>query len=454
MSNPTTPFSWQMPTATDLVTDLPADFEVFGQAVATSMADLLGGTTGQVLSKTTDADMDFTWVAANPGDITAVTAGTGISGGGTSGAVTITNSMATEITAKGDLIVGTGSATFDNLAAGADGSTIVADSSTSSGLRWQGTYAAGKNAIINGAFNVWQRGTSFSAQGYLADRFRTQFNGSGATRTMSQQTFTPGTAPVTGYESQYFFRYDQSVAGTGGSYNTFEQYIEDVRTFANQTATFSFWAKASSSVTITGQLSQNFGSGGSATVDVTAQNAALTTSWQRFTLTFSVPSVSGKTIGTGSALRAILNLPLNTTYTIDTWGWQLEAGSVATAFQTATGTLQGELAACQTYYFRFGGSANYQYYGTGVGASSTVASIQIFSPTTMRTSPTSIDLSTLGLSDSVGGIISVSSVTADVLAPNLQSVAVNVASGLTQYRFYRLFSNNSTSAYIGFSAEL
>jgi len=62
MSNPTTPFSWQMPTATDLVTDLPADFEVFGQAVATSMADLLGGTTGQVLSKTTNTNMDFTWV--------------------------------------------------------------------------------------------------------------------------------------------------------------------------------------------------------------------------------------------------------------------------------------------------------------------------------------------------------------------------------------------------------
>ena len=62
MSNPTTPFSWQMPTNTDLVTDLPADFEVFGQAVATSMADLLGGTTGQVLSKTSNTDMDFTWI--------------------------------------------------------------------------------------------------------------------------------------------------------------------------------------------------------------------------------------------------------------------------------------------------------------------------------------------------------------------------------------------------------
>jgi hypothetical protein len=78
MSNPTTPFSWQMPTATDLVTDLPADFEVFGQAVATSMADLLGGTTGQILAKNSATDMDFVWVANDQGDITGVTAGTGI----------------------------------------------------------------------------------------------------------------------------------------------------------------------------------------------------------------------------------------------------------------------------------------------------------------------------------------------------------------------------------------
>ena len=65
MSNPTTPFSWQMPTATDLVTDLPADFEVFGQAVATSMADLLGGTSGQVLAKNSNTDMDFVWVTSD-----------------------------------------------------------------------------------------------------------------------------------------------------------------------------------------------------------------------------------------------------------------------------------------------------------------------------------------------------------------------------------------------------
>ena len=89
MSNPTTPFSWQMPTNTDLVTDLPADFEVFGQAVATSMADLLGGTTGQILSKTSNTDMDFTWINNDQGDITGITATSPLTGGGTSGAITV-----------------------------------------------------------------------------------------------------------------------------------------------------------------------------------------------------------------------------------------------------------------------------------------------------------------------------------------------------------------------------
>jgi hypothetical protein len=125
-----------MPTSTDLVTDLPADFEVFGQAVDTSLADLKGGTTGQILSKTTSTDMDFTWITNDVGDITAVTAGTGISGGGTSGAVTITNSMATSIAAKGDLIVGTGSGTFVAQTVGANGTVLTADSVEADGVKW------------------------------------------------------------------------------------------------------------------------------------------------------------------------------------------------------------------------------------------------------------------------------------------------------------------------------
>lgn len=67
MSNPTSNFGWQMPTPTDLVTDLPADFEVFGQAVDSDFADLLGGTTGQVLKKNSNTDLDFVWSADSAG---------------------------------------------------------------------------------------------------------------------------------------------------------------------------------------------------------------------------------------------------------------------------------------------------------------------------------------------------------------------------------------------------
>jgi hypothetical protein len=163
MANPTSNFNWQMPTPTDLVTDLPADFEVFGQAVDSSMADLLGGTTGQILAKNSNTNMDFVWTTPNPGDITGVTAGTGISGGGTSGAVTITNSMATEITAKGDLIVGTGNATFDNLPAGTNGHVLTADSTVSpTGLKWAAS--SGDFVLIKAPTtftNVANTGTTF-----------------------------------------------------------------------------------------------------------------------------------------------------------------------------------------------------------------------------------------------------------------------------------------------------
>lgn len=89
MSNPTSNFGWVLPTSTDLVTDLPADFEVALQGVDTTMADLKGGTTGQILSKATNTDMDFVWTSANPGDITGVTATSPLTGGGTSGDVTV-----------------------------------------------------------------------------------------------------------------------------------------------------------------------------------------------------------------------------------------------------------------------------------------------------------------------------------------------------------------------------
>jgi hypothetical protein len=229
------------------------------------------------------------------------------------------------------------------------------------GLAWTADAAVGslnagplagfRNAVMNGDFRIWQRGTSFSPANadFVADRWNVRFNGSGATRTVSRQAFTPGQTDVPG-EPEAFLRWAQSVAGSGATDNNLRQRVEDVRLFAGQTATLSFYAKADASGTLGLRAFQNFGSGGSSAVQasMSASSAALTTAWQRFTSAIAWPSISGKTIGTSHCLELLFDLPLNATFTIDFANVQLEPGPVATPVERRP--LGLELMLCQRYF--------------------------------------------------------------------------------------------------------
>jgi len=146
----TTNFGWETPDDTDLVKDGALAMRTLGNAIDTSLVDLKGGTTGQVLSKNTNTDMDFVWSTPNVGDITEVQAGTGISvASGTGPIPVVTNTVATAFDAKGDLIAGTGADTFSKLTVGANNTVLTADSSTATGLKWAAATADTSFTLLN-----------------------------------------------------------------------------------------------------------------------------------------------------------------------------------------------------------------------------------------------------------------------------------------------------------------
>ena len=370
------------------------------------------------------------------------------------------------LTAKGDLFTfSTGSA---KLAVGNNGETLVADSSATTGLRWQGDYAAGKNKIINGDFGINQRNfTSITTTNtYSFDRFVSVISGDGTT-TITPQTFTPGTAPVSGYEATNYWRAVTSGYTNAASRTDLSQRIEDVRTFAGQTVTLSFWAKAASGTPkIAFEIFQEFGTSGSTSVGTAGGTVTISTSWARYSKTITLPSVSGKTIGAGSLLNTRIFVNAGSDFaartdsmgiqnnTFDIWGYQLEAGSTATAFQTATGTLQGELAACQRYYYRQGGTATYSTFGLG----NAYTSVGIYSfttfPVTMRVKPTALEYANLAFSDGATAI-TITSLTLDTFNSGTGMGVLNsVVTGATQFRFYYLGANNNINGYLAYSAEL
>lgn len=367
----------------------------------------------------------------------------------------------TIVDAKGDLISATAADTPARLAVGNNGETLVADSSASVGLRYQEPKT--QNPIINSSFQVWQRGTSFTncSSVYVADRWFSYTNGVTTGRTITRQTTSDTT-------NLPFIQYCARVARDSGNTNTsgitLSQPMETVDSiaFAGKTVTLSFYARRGANysaasdalivylVTGTGTDQNQQGSGYTGQALPINSSATLTTTWQRFTFTGTIAQTATE------ICPVFVHIPVGTAGANDWFevtGVQLEAGSVATPYRTYSATLAGELAACQRYYFRQGGQTLYQRMANGAFNSTTNAFIQMPHPVTMRTAPTSVDYSTMALNDYTS-TVAITSISIDYAGGSMTSLSCAVASGGTQYRPVQLLTNNSTSAYVGLSAEL
>jgi hypothetical protein len=372
------------------------------------------------------------------------------------------------VTTAGDLIVATGAGAVTRLGVGADGTTLVANSSASTGLSWTGNQAAGKNGVINGGMDIWQRGTSVSlaastsaANGYTADRWDILNNANQAMTISRQATGDTTNLP----NIQYAARVQRNSGQTGTGTIYMRQSIETANSipFIGKAVTFSFYARAGANYSAASNyLTYTVGTGtgtdqnpmsftGEATpINNTTQ--AITTTWQKFTGTGTLSS-SATEIYIGFAYTPTGTAGTNDYFEIT--GIQIELGSAATTFTRAGGTLQGELAACQRYYWRSTATEVYSTYGNGQAETTSQANILVQFPIPMRVQPTSTDWSNLALYHSGATITSVTNITAAHGSQyNYWLNAVTAAGALTLYRPAIMIANNTASSYVGFSAEL
>jgi hypothetical protein len=373
-----------------------------------------------------------------------------------------------QFTAKGDILVGTGASTEAALNVGADGTTLVANSSASTGLSWATPVASLANPIINGGFDIAQRGISVAvgaASVYTLDRWKAFRGGLVAGMTVSRQT----TSDTTNLPNiQYCARVQRDSGNTSTGDLAFETGVETTNSipFVGKAVTISFYARKGAnfssalnalSVTLysgtgTDQVPDQY----TGITNVGSTTATLTSTWQRFSF--------NATIGTTATEIGIFAdyVPVGTAGAADYYeitGIQIDLGTYSTAsvptFRRSGGTLQGELAACQRYYWRNTAGGSYSRYALGIGSSSSQVWFQVYNPVSMRVSPTSIDYANLRTDDTGSGqTITALGFTGDGANPYTCNVYANVSSGITQFRPYILENNNNTAGYIGFSAEL
>ena len=439
MATTTPNFGWPVPTSTDLVKDGATAMEALGDAIDTSMVDLKGGTTGQVLAKASGTDMDFSWVAQDDSNA-------------------IQNSI---VNAKGDLIGASANDTPAILSVGNNGETLVADSSTSTGLR----YTAGNpipNPILNSAFQIWQRGTSFTgltASQATADRWFVNPGVSGGSGAVTRQT----TSDTTNLPSiQYCARVQRTAGNTSTNHIYLANSFETINSipYAGKTVTLSYYARKGANFSGTGLAAAIYtGTGTDQNLIMTGytgaaasvvDNVTLTTTWQRFTITGAIPAATTEIAPT------LYYTPVGTAGAADYFevtGVQVDIGSVALPFRTNGATIQGELAACQRYYNRTTLPSGAATMGQGFGYNTTSTLQTIIHPVPLRVAATAIDFNALQITDGQTNYTSFTNFTINQGSTFNTTIYGIGFSGLTQFRFYEVRATGSTS-YIGLSAEL
>ena len=326
---------------------------------------------------------------------------------------------------------------------GADGTTLVADSSTSTGLRYNASGNA--NLIAGGSFDIWQRGTgAFTTSGvYTSDRCYVY---SSSSFSLSQETSVVPTGATNSAKI---------TTTAGSSYANMQFALEqsEVEKLAGLTVTFSVYLRANATYNGTTALKINTSTTGNSqtptwTTQATSTIAAPSTStFTRFTVTATIPTTAK---GLAFLIEQQAVLASGSIYYIGLA--KAELGSIATPFTRAGGTLSGELAACQRYYYRTATGTTSQGLGQGFAKSTTVVLAQVQLPVTMRTNPsTTIDAANLAVYNGTSSTITATVATV-ATSPNLVTVDCT-GTGFTLTTPYQLLTN-TTAAYIGFSAEL
>jgi hypothetical protein len=323
--------------------------------------------------------------------------------------------------------------------------------------------ALSHNYIINGAMEINQRNfESTNLLEYTFDRWlAVQLS---STPTYSSQTFSEGEEPLQGFPAKNYIRVATSDQTEANQVVLYRQFIEDVRTLAGQTVTLSFWARAASGTPkIAVELGQasvvepiNYSFFGQAT---------LSTSWVRYSVTGSLDSLAGMTIGDNSSLQVSFWVSAGADFdirtgslglqnnTFDLWGVQLEAGSVATPFKRHAPSLQGELAACQRYFERVDGSGS--FFGPGFVNSETLVYGVYTYKVEKRVSPTYSSSSSTALTvfTATTGTIGTTANSAAILA-GTKAAILQVTPASTTVGGQGGLLGISGSGFVDFSAEL